>query len=289
MGRPVFANNSTTVGEEVPHQLLQSAIVVPLNKSGEIIGTLKLYGDKKHPLKHIDFEIANGLANLFSTQLELQDIQIKSQLLDRAEIKRLQAQINPHFLFNSLNTIASFCRTNSKRARQLLLELSNYLRRNIKDKRQYITLDDELKQIESYLAIEHARFGDRIQFEMDIQPDAREWLMPPLIIQPMVENAVKHGLSCKVEGGKVWVHAFCNNGSLKIQVKDNGVGISDEAIAHVYKKSGSESSNPSMGLRNINQRLEHIFGPSSRIQFDNTSQKGTIITVNLPLAEDLTN
>lgn len=289
MGRPVFANNSTTVGEEVPHQMLQSAIVVPLKKSGEIIGTLKLYGDKKHSLNHIDFEIANGLANLFSTQLELQDIQIKSQLLDRAEIKRLQAQINPHFLFNSLNTIASFCRTNSQRARQLLLELSNYLRRNIKDKRQYITLDDEVRQIESYLAIEHARFGDRIQFEMDVQQDAKEWPLPPLIIQPLVENAVKHGLSCREEGGKVWVHALCKNGSLRIQVKDNGVGISDEAIAHVFQKNGTESSSPSMGLRNVNQRLEHIYGPFSRIRIDNSSQKGTVITINLPLANDLTN
>ncbi len=288
-GEPVFASSSTAVGEEVPDQMFQSAIVVPLKKTGEIIGALKLYGDKKHTLNHIDFEIANGLANLFSTQLELQDIQIKSQLLDRAEIKRLQAQINPHFLFNSLNTIASFCRTNSQHARQLLLELSNYLRRNIKDKRQYIPLDDELKQIKSYLAIEHARFGDRIQFEMDIKSDAKEWPMPPLIIQPLVENAVKHGLSCKEEGGKVWVHAGQKNGVLHIQVKDNGIGISEKAIAHVFNKRGSDSANPSMGLRNVNQRLEHIYGPSSGIQIESAFQRGTTITMNLPMAKDLVN
>ena len=236
-----------------------------------------------------DFEIAKGLANLFSTQLELQDIQIKSQLLDRAEIKRLQAQINPHFLFNSLNTIASFCRTNSQRARQLLLELSNYLRRNLKDNRPYITLGDELEQIESYLAIEHARFGHRIQFEMDIKPDAKDWPMPPLIIQPLVENAVKHGLSCKEGGGKVWIRACQINGELHIHVQDNGVGISEDAIAHVYNNSGSDFSNPSMGLRNVNQRLEHIYGPSSRIRIDSASDRGTTITIHLPLAKDLTN
>ena len=289
-GEPVFVCGSTAVGEEVPNKMLQSAIVVPLRKSGEIIGTLKLYGDKRHSLNHSDFEIANGLAELFSTQLELQDIQIKSQLLDRAEIKRLQAQINPHFLFNSLNTIASFCRTNSVRARQLLLELSNYLRRNIKDKRQYITLGDELKQIESYLAIEHARFGDRIQFEMNIEKDATDWPLPPLIIQPLVENAVKHGLSCKEEGGKVWVHAFHKAGDLHIQVKDNGVGISEAAIAHVHMKRGTDPSNSSMALRNIAQRLEHIYGPASRMCIERcANQTGTIITVILPLAKNLTN
>lgn len=288
-GKPVFTSGSVAVGEEFPHQMFHSAVVVPLKKSRDVIGVLKLYGDKEHPLNHIDFEIANGLANLFSTQLELQDIQIKSQLLDRAEIKRLQAQINPHFLFNSLNTIASFCRTNSQHARHLLLELSNYLRRNIKDKRQYITLDDELKQINSYLAIEHARFGDRIQFEMNIEPDAKEWPMPPLIIQPLVENAVKHGLSCKEEGGKVWVHAKPSAGGLNIQVKDNGVGISENAIAHVFSKRGSDSSNPSLGLRNVNQRLEHIYGLSSRIRIDSRAHHGTTITVRLPLAKDLTN
>jgi two-component system sensor histidine kinase LytS len=288
-GKPVFAHGKTAVGEEVPHQMLQSAIVAPLIKSGKIIGTLKLYGDKKHSLNPIDFEIANGLANLFSTQLELQDIQIKSQLLDRAEIKRLQAQINPHFLFNSLNTIASFCRTNSNRARQLLMELSNYLRRNIKDRRQYITLDDELKQIESYLTIEHARFGDRIQFEMDIVPETKEWPLPPLIVQPLVENAVKHGLSGKKEGGKVCVQAAHVNGVLQIQVKDNGIGMSSDAIAHVYKNSGADPSNSSMGLRNVNQRLEHIYGPSSSIQIDSADQQGTTITLTLPMAKDLTN
>ncbi|MGD9366582.1 MAG: LytS/YhcK type 5TM receptor domain-containing protein [Desulfobacteraceae bacterium] len=288
-GKPIFASGSTAVGEEVPHKMFHSAIVVPLKKSSEIIGALKFYGDKRHTLNHTDFEIANGLANLFSTQLELQDIQIKSQLLDRAEIKRLQAQINPHFLFNSLNTIASFCRTNSNRARQLLLELSNYLRRNIKDQRQYITLIDELKQIESYLAIEHARFGERIQFEMTIMPGTEDWPMPPLIVQPLVENAVKHGLSSKEEGGKVWVNATQNDGVLCIKVKDNGVGMPDHAIAQVYKDNGPDGSNASMGLRNVNQRLKHIYGASSRLRIESVKGKGTTVTINLPLAKGLTN
>jgi two-component system sensor histidine kinase LytS len=150
-------------------------------------------------------------------------------------------------------------------------------------------LDDKLKQIESYLTIEHARFGDRIQFEMEIVPEAKEWPLPPLIVQPLVENAVKHGLSGKKEGGKVCVQAVRVNGVLQVQVKDNGVGLSSDAIAHVYKKSSSDPSNSSMGLRNVNQRLEHIYGPSSSIQIDSADQQGTTITLASPMAKDLTN
>jgi two-component system sensor histidine kinase LytS len=285
-GEAIFVKGQTAAGEDVPHPLFKSVIVVPLKKSKHVIGTLKFYGDKKHPLNHIDFEIAAGLADLFSTQLELEDIQIKAQLLARAEIKRLQAQINPHFLFNSLNTIASFCRSNSQRARQLLLELSTYLRRNIKDKREYIPLRDELEQVQSYLAIEHARFGDRIRFEMNVEPLAEEWPVPPLIVQPLVENAVKHGLSAKEEGGKIWVHAGRRNGDLQIRVKDDGVGMSATAIERMFAvEEPSRAGRGGLGLRNVNLRLEQIYGPPYRLQIYSRPQRGTEITLNLPFLQ----
>jgi two-component system sensor histidine kinase LytS len=287
-GKPIFVKGHTAVGENVPHSLFKSAIVVPLKKSKHVIGTLKFYGDKKHPLNPIDFEIATGLADLFSTQLELEDIQIKAQLLARAEIKRLQDQINPHFLFNSLNTIASFCRSNSHRARQLLLELATYLRRNIQDKREYIPLCDEMEQVQSYLAIEHARFGDRIRFEMAIEPLAEQWPVPPLIVQPLVENAVKHGLSGKEEGGKIWVHATRDNGDLRIRVKDDGQGMSAAAIEKVFAVDGPKHETPGLGLRNVNQRLEHIYGPPYRIQIHSQPQQGTLITLHLPFIQAVT-
>ena len=285
-GEANFVRGETAVGENVPHSLFKSAIVVPLKKSEHIIGTLKFYGDKKHSLNPIDFEIAVGLAELFSTQLELEEIQNKAQLLARAEIKRLQAQINPHFLFNSLNTIASFCRSNSHRARQLLLELSTYLRRNIQDKREYIPLRDELEQIKSYLAIEHARFGDRIRFEMTIEPLTEEWLVPPLIVQPLVENAVKHGLSGKEEGGKIWVHATRSNGDLQIRVKDDGMGMPPGVIDKVFAlEEPMRVKTSGLGLWNVNQRLEHIYGPSYRMQISSEQHRGTMVTLRLPFIQ----
>lgn len=281
-GEPIFISNRTKVDIEVPDRMFTSAIVVPLKKAEKSIGTLKFYGDIKQPLNHIDFEIATGLAQLFSTQLELEDIQINSQLFARAEIKRLQAQINPHFLFNSLNTIASFCRTNSRMARELMLELSNYLRRNIRDNREFITLQNELKQIQSYLKIEHARFGDRVQFEMDIAPEAKEWLIPPLLIQPLVENAVKHGLSGREEGGKIWIQATSHEDNLFVRVKDDGVGMDADAIGQVFQKNGFCRNNMKVGLRNVNQRLENIFGPAHRLRILSRKPFGTTIIINLP-------
>lgn len=282
-GQPAFVCGNATIGEIVPDRVFRSAIVVPLKKAEKVIGTLKFYGETKQSLNHVDFEIATGLAQLFSTQLELEDIQINSQLYARAEIMRLQAQINPHFLFNSLNTISSFCRTNSDKARQLMIELSNYLRRNIQDNREYITLNDELKQIQSYLKIEHARFGDRVQFELDIVEEAKDWIIPPLLVQPLVENAVKHGLSGREEGGKIWIRASRYNGYLRIQVNDDGVGMSAKAIGKVYKKNSFDQNNLNLGLRNINQRLENIFGPVHRLQIHSLEGNGTTVTVNLPL------
>ncbi len=113
--------------------------------------------------------MAKGLANLCSTQLELEEIQIKEQMLAHAEIRRLQAQINPHFLFNSLNTVTSFCRTNPDRARELLLELSKYMRKNLDSSRGYVPLHEELAQLNSYLAIEQARFGERIKVDLNVE------------------------------------------------------------------------------------------------------------------------
>jgi two-component system sensor histidine kinase LytS len=281
-GKAVFLKDRKVGGPDFPYEGIGSGIIVALKKAGQPLGALKLYGDEKHVLTPIDFEIAMGLADLFSTQLELEDIQIKAQLLAKAEIQRLQSQINPHFLFNALNTIASFCRTNSTRARQLLLELSNYLRRNIQDKREFVTFSEELDQIRSYLSIEHARFGDRIRFALQIEPGVDQWPVPPLIVQPLVENAVKHGLSAKEEGGTVCIVAERRNGDLCICVQDNGVGISGSLLDGVLAAGPVDGASTGLGLKNVQQRLAHIYGPRSQLSVSSRPLQGTAITLGIP-------
>lgn len=281
-GQPVFLNTKAEVKDDVPQASIRSAIVVPLKKSDQVIGALKFYGDQKHILSSIDFQIAIGLADLFSTQLELEDIQVKAQLLAGAKIKRLEAQINPHFIFNALNTITYFCRTDSDRARELLVSLSTYLRRNLDDSRQFITLAEELDQVTSYLAIAQARSGDSIDYQLDIDSGVGDRLIPPLIVQPLVENAVKHGLAGKEQSGSIRIHARSVGGHLHVEVQDNGVGIPESIIAGVFQKSATLQVESDIGLRNVNQRLERIYGPSARLQILSRLNEGTTITLNLP-------
>jgi len=281
-GKAVFIRGTEAIGCNHQACPMTAAIVVPLNKNDEIIGTLKFYGSDKRPLNSTLFEVAKGLGNLFSTQLELEDIQIAEQMLAHAEIRRLQAQINPHFLFNSLNTITSFCRTNSERARELLMDLSLYMRRNLDLSRGFIPLSEELEQVRSYLAIEKARFGERISAHMDVEEECETWPIPPLIIQPLVENSIRHGVLARKQGGEVRVSAVCSEDILEITVADNGVGMDENRLARVLTEEIVDSRHGGIGLRNCLSRLEHIYGPHYVPRVESAPGVGTILVLRIP-------
>ncbi len=286
-GEAIFLKEPRLIGCSDPHCPFTSAIIVPLKKNDAIVGTLKFYGSVNHELNSVLFELAKGLTDLFSIQLELQDIQVKDRLLAHAEIRHLQAQINPHFLFNSLNTIASFCRTAPDRARDLILDLSLYMRKNLDSSRGFIRLSDELDQINSYLAIEKARFGERIQVRLDIEEGCEDWPIPSLIIQPLVENAVKHGLKERPGAGIVGLKIHRNQNQLNIAVYDDGVGIPDNILVSLLEKRQIESHSEGIGLRNSNLRLEHIYGPEHAMHISTTRNKGTHISFSIPDRQEL--
>ncbi|WP_320170549.1 LytS/YhcK type 5TM receptor domain-containing protein [Maridesulfovibrio sp.] len=281
-GEPIFLDSGKKIGCNHKSCPFTSAAVVPLHKSGQVIGTLKLYGTRKNQLDLLSFEMAKGLANLCSTQLELEEIQIKEQMLAHAEIRRLQAQINPHFLFNSLNTVTSFCRTNPDRARELLQELSRYMRRNLDSSRGYVPLHEELEQLRSYLAIEQARFGDRIRVDLNVQESCREWPIPPLIIQPLVENSVKHGILGKEEGGTVSIRIRCEENEMHINISDDGVGMDSSRLAQIYERQKIDSRGKGIGVRNCIRRLEQIYGPQYSMEITSEPGTGTEIYFRVP-------
>lgn len=285
-GKPVFLKQRDRIGCSADDCPLESAIIAPLRKGKSIVGAIKFYGSKKIPLNKIDFQLALGLANLFSTQLELEDIHITSQLLARAEIRRLQSQINPHFLFNSLNTIVSLCRTNAEKARELILELSTYLRRNLRHNQSVIPVAKELQQVKSYLSIEQARFGERIRVSIDMEEGCQDWPVPPLIIQPLVENAIKHGIYGREDGGSIRVGIARSNGDLSISVEDDGVGMDRDIVRSVFSKTSDnlEERDGGIGLRNINQRLEQVYGPQYRLRITSSPRKGTSVRMNIPVS-----
>lgn len=284
-GVPVLVSGKDRIGCDEPGCRLASAVISPMRKSGKIVGCLKLYGTEDIELDEVHFELAKGLAELFSTQLELEDIQIKNQLLAKAEIRRLQAQINPHFLFNALNTIASFCRTKPDQARSLLAELATYLRRNLEADANLTPLKREIEQVRSYMEIEQARFGDRIRGKLELEPGVEDILVPPLVIQPLVENSVKHGILGREQGGLVTLRAARDNGNLRVEIEDDGVGMEKARVEDILNGEGDYAGEDHVGVRNCHRRLEQIYGPKHKLRIDSKPGKGTKVTFTVPHTE----
>ncbi|MBU1002137.1 MAG: histidine kinase [Proteobacteria bacterium] len=282
---PVFIKDRAGIGCGHPRCPFTSAIVVPLSKGGRIVGTLKFYGSRQCELDNIRFEIAKGLAALFSTQLELEDIQIKERLLAREEIRRLQAQINPHFLFNALNTIASYCRTNSAQARVLLQDLALFMRKNLHSSAGVVPLSEELEHVRAYLAIEQARHGGRINADIRVDDACADWPVPSFLIQPLVENGIRHGISGREQGGTVTLTASVRDHELHILVEDDGVGMPlgrpDELLA-------SDGNGECIGVANCNLRLKQIYGSSFGLQIQSAPDQGTLVALRIPRAHPLT-
>lgn len=253
---------------------LSSAIMVPL-KNGEVsIGSLVFFSKSPHGISSLDVELATGLAQLFSTQIELSNIEKQKRDLHKAELKALQAQVNPHFLFNAINTIVSFCRTKPETARELLLHLGDFFRKNLQKNNDFVTLDTEIGHVKSYLAIEKARFGNKLEVEFNIGENVSCYV-PPLILQPIVENAVKHGILPKRNGGKILIDAVKKDDEVLLSVKDDGVGMG-------INGRGNDPKGCGIGLNNVHERLINLYGEKYGINIDSVHGEGTSISMVIP-------
>ena len=277
-GEFVIANREEEIGCEHAGCKLKSAIIVPLKEDDRVIGTLKLYKDEENSMTPIEQELALGLGVIFSTQIELGKIDYQAELLAKAELKALQAQINPHFLFNALNTIISLIRTQPEDARKLLLHLGNYFRNNLQEFDSEVDFYKEIDNVKSYLEIEKARFKDKLNVVYDI-PDNIDCKLPPLILQPLVENAVKHGIWEKVEGGTVVIKAREKRKATEIIIKDDGVGMRQDEIE--YFLEGDMDTNK-IGLKNVNDRLKTRYGKDNGLKIKSQPGVGTTIKIVIP-------
>ncbi|CAM4053338.1 sensor histidine kinase [Bacillus wiedmannii] len=262
---------------------LQAAIVIPLTSHENTIGTLKLYFKNPNQLSRVEEELAEGLAKIFSTQLELGEAELQSKLLQDAEIKALQAQINPHFLFNAINTVSALCRTDVEKARKLLLQLSVYFRCNLQGARQLlIPLEQELNHVQAYLSLEQARFPNKYEVKMYIEEELKTTLVPPFVLQLLVENALRHGFPKKQPVCEVEVHVFEKGGMVHFEVKDNGQGIEEERLEQLGKMVVSSKKGTGTALYNINERLIGLFGKETMLQIESELNEGTEITFVIP-------
>lgn len=276
-----IANTKDEIECSNPKCRLRSAVVVPLFMHDELLGTLKLYQSRTNGISSSEMELAKGLGLLFSTQLELSQLTYQKELLAKTELKALQAQIHPHFLFNALNTIIAFCRTDPLKARDLLMNLSFFLRSSFKNTDEFIPFEQELQHIESYLSIEEARFSNRLEVVYDVDEGIR-CMVPPLILQPLVENALKHGLMSKNEGGTLLIRAKRWEDTVKIEIKDNGVGMSPVMVSKLLEPCDQASgSGGGIGVRNVQARLLSIY--RSSLSIESSPGKGTTVSFTLPL------
>ncbi|UTL87003.1 sensor histidine kinase [Serratia marcescens] len=241
---------------------IHSQLVVPLWEKGEVTGALKIYYCHAHQITNTLKVMAVGLSQIISTQMEVSRIEHLRQMADKAEMRALQSKINPHFLFNALNAISSSIRLNPDTARQLIINLSRYLRYNLELNDELIDIRKELHQIQDYIAIEQARFGAKLAVIYDIDDDVSVRI-PSLLIQPLVENAIVHGIQpCKGKG--VVVIAVKDQGDrVKISVKDTGHGINQETIDRVAR---NEMPGHNIGLLNVHHRVSLLYGEGLHIR-----------------------
>jgi two-component system LytT family sensor kinase len=224
------------------------------------------------------------LATLIGTALTLMiwnnnriQLKLKEQeaSLLSARMEALTSQINPHFLFNTLNTIGSLTRVEPEAARTLLVKLSNILRRLLRKHENFVPLRDEVKFIDDYLDIEMSRFGpEKLRFEKEIDDSTLDAMVPSMLLQPMVENSIRHGLAPRLEGGEIRLRTARENGRVVIDLEDNGIGIPADRIPEIYSSG--------IGISNVNERLKVLYGQEYTLKIDSEPGRGTSIRIELP-------
>lgn len=265
---------------------LQAAVVLPLKVHGATVGTLKLYFKSPHKMGTVEKELAEGLAKLFSTQLELGEAEQQSRLLRDAEIKALQAQVHPHFLFNAMNSIIALTRTDVPLARKLLFNLSVFFRSNLQGARQMLVpLTKELEHVDAYLSLEKARFPGRYTLKVHVDPELSVVLIPPFTMQPLVENAIRHGFADLREGGVVEIEALRDGDRICITVSDNGSGVPQAKLALLGTQAVLSDKGTGTALQNIRARLSGLYGRDAGFRIERGDPCGTKVTLMIPLSQ----
>lgn len=257
-------------------------IAVPLANDEEVVGSLTVYASEMFPLSAAQIELARWVGQLANANLEVARLRGSAGQLAAAELKALRAQISPHFLFNTLNSIAALVRLDAEQARELVVDFADFFRRTLKHHGEFVTLAEELDYVQHYVRFEKVRFGSNLQISYDLAPQTESVLLPVLTVQPLVENAIQHGIGRKVGGGTVQVTTrSVRNGDVEIIVEDNGIGIAAETLARI-REGKKVNDGLGLALNNINERLQKIFGSEYELQIESQLDVGTKISFRVP-------
>ncbi|KAJ50563.1 two-component system LytT family sensor kinase [Clostridium tetanomorphum] len=253
---------------------------IPIFNKDKLEAVIGLKLKSKNYVDEYFIQFAKQLSSLLSNQLQIYKLNQIAHEACIAEYKALRTQIHPHFLFNALNTIASFCRINPNKARELIINLSNYFRQTLKREEDFVTIKDECDFLNSYLSIEHARFGDRLKVNINIPGNLLQRKIPVFILQPIVENSIKHGILPRPSGGIVNINVNLVNDELIFTVEDNGIGMDDNKLSNLFL-------NPSgIGLRNVNERLKLLYGDNYKLKINSSLNEGTCVSFTIPKGDE---
>ncbi len=252
-----------------------AAVASPLIDGETIVGALVTYGRETSA---VQVRAVEEVARWVSGQLELASADRQRTRTVEAELRALRAQINPHFIYNSLTAVASFTRTDPERARELLLEFADFTRYALRRGGEFTTLADELRNTERYLVLEQARFGERLSVSLRVAPEVLPVAVPFLVVQPLVENAVQHGLEGHPGVITVWISASDAGPDALITIEDDGSGAEPAAI-----RAALEHSDPArVGLANVDSRLRHVYGDRYGLVVETAPGAGTRVVVRIP-------
>jgi two-component system LytT family sensor kinase len=263
---------------DVPDCRLRAAIVAPLTVREKRVGALVAFYERPGRMRVEESRVVGEAAALVSAMLELAELEAQGERLARAELRALRAQISPHFIYNALAAVAGFIHTRPEDARELLIEFAEFIRYAFARERSYVTLADELRYVEKYLRLEQARFGDRLHVRVRVDPEVLQAVVPVLSLQPLVENAVRHGVEASAHGGQVAIEGRNLGPDVELRVSDDGAGIDPERAAEALAGRG-----PGIGLGNVHGRLRSTFGEGYGLELDGERHgHGTTIVMTIP-------
>lgn len=257
------------------------AVGAPIVVDGRIEGVLVAFAA---PVRAPLVRAAADVADWCAAQLQLGELDASRAALAEAELRALRAQISPHFIYNALTAIASFITTDPARARDLVLEFADFTRYSFRRAGEFTTLAEELRSIHSYLELERARFGDRLQVTLRIAPETLATVIPFLSVQPIVENAVRHGLEPGEGGGTIRIEARDDATHTEITVDDDGVGMDPETLRELLT---TVADGAHVGIRNVDTRLRQLYGPSGGLIVETGTGAGTLVRMRIPKSQPL--
>ena len=256
-----------------------AAVVAPLTVHGQRVGSLVAYFRDPGRVRPEDTRVMREAAALVVAQIELSWVAEQEERVARAELRALRAQISPHFVYNALAAVARFIHTRPEEARELLTEFAEFTRYAFRRERPYVTLADELQYVEKYLRLEQARFGDRLTVRVEVAPEVLGAVVPVLSLQPLVENAVRHGVEARTGGGRLEIVARDLGNDVELRVVDDGPGMDADRAKRLLGRGAVDGG---IGLQNVHGRLRATFGIEYGLKLRSEPGRGTTVTMTIP-------